>query len=603
MYIFVDGIPQRTSINSPFFLASTGVFNPNIYHLQTQDVKDFLPEDGWELLTRDFGISATGAGAVTNPSFALYNRYTATIRFFFLLTQSSSPPHEGAIVSLSFDKSVQVNESALFASAFPVMPALINFEKGLQLNYPNQYQNEAYYWLFAEFPVAYDPCTCLFESNIIFSVSTFANINSQLFSINRGDRIIRTPGSKVGGTSGIPTYDNVLGIFTLIEVPKIEYVDYKRATNSPTAFYCVENTSYDPNCFNTAEDPYYECWNNNPETCNNFMWDNDIRQYKLVSDLKYAINPAANMDLIDLKVALVVEDTLLGDNPLANRPAVFGLVAPYSTRDERYHKMGYEFETDTRFRTAFVPVGCSKNTSIAVGVTATQGRGKVYPVDVYVKVQATFRRKDADENTQDVFYIGTYKTEISRSSLASNNLTFSKINTNRQGPDGYSLAPHEYPNTYYYQTNNEVFPRPIPDVAGLENPVYPANCSTVLSPMTAQALFTFCNDVSKYNPQFLLRNDLGLKEKAAEIPEVLLQNYPNPFNDFTNIKYTIRQSGNISLAVHDNLGNVVLQLLKDVHHKPGNYEIRLDNHGLRSGIYYCTMITQQGREVIKLIVH
>ena len=65
----------------------------------------------------------------------------------------------------------------------------------------------------------------------------------------------------------------------------------------------------------------------------------------------------------------------------------------------------------------------------------------------------------------------------------------------------------------------------------------------------------------------------------------LTQNYPNPFNPTTTIKYSIPQSGNVTLKVYDILGNEVVTLLNE-EKNAGVFSVTFDATGLSSGIYF-----------------
>jgi Ca-activated chloride channel homolog len=72
---------------------------------------------------------------------------------------------------------------------------------------------------------------------------------------------------------------------------------------------------------------------------------------------------------------------------------------------------------------------------------------------------------------------------------------------------------------------------------------------------------------------------------------VVEQNYPNPFNPTTYINYSL-PSGNtnyhVVVKVYDLLGRLV-QVLADTNQQPGNYKIKFDGSGLKSGIYFYTI--------------
>lgn len=65
----------------------------------------------------------------------------------------------------------------------------------------------------------------------------------------------------------------------------------------------------------------------------------------------------------------------------------------------------------------------------------------------------------------------------------------------------------------------------------------------------------------------------------------LEQNYPNPFNPTTNIKYSIRSAGLVSLKVYDLLGREVATLVNQVQ-QPGEYQVTFNASNLTaSGMY------------------
>ncbi len=65
---------------------------------------------------------------------------------------------------------------------------------------------------------------------------------------------------------------------------------------------------------------------------------------------------------------------------------------------------------------------------------------------------------------------------------------------------------------------------------------------------------------------------------------VLTQNYPNPFNPTTNLKYSVKEKGFVSLKVYDLLGKEVADLVnedKDI----GHHSVNFNASELPSGIY------------------
>lgn len=81
-------------------------------------------------------------------------------------------------------------------------------------------------------------------------------------------------------------------------------------------------------------------------------------------------------------------------------------------------------------------------------------------------------------------------------------------------------------------------------------------------------------------------NIVSVEGISGTVPNeiILYQNYPNPFNPSTTIKYSIKESGLVTLKVFDVLGKEVADLVNEV--KPaGVYEIEFNAIDLPSGVY------------------
>ena len=735
---YVKNRAQPTVLASPFFTPNTTFQNQNLIFLQSPNIKDCQPSDGWELLAKDFGnASNLPATAVTNPFFALYNRYSSTIRVFFLVVDPLSGTNNGATVSLQFDGS-GLNESALLAHGQAIMPSVGRFRKAVSMRVPNRYANEQDYWLFADFPVAYDPCTCLFTSRLRFTVeliqSTNANLDISLngtgsvkqviksgagvgvsgtdfailgtvdnlvasgakgykdysgfqtgasgivdflstvnglstkqkgdigafsnimqlgnsipylggllgvfdflmgggrkdaknagpaaFEANlnfkitgsatgnldltsaRGDRTIKTPGSLIDGSAATPTYDNVLGLFALLETPEVEFATYEDARTNGALGKDFTNPNYDPYCDRGYDENGYPLCEPPSYYSQIGVLDNRVKQFHLKEDLKYAINPAADLILDDLKFALMVENatyTYPSDGPGATYgfptfAATFGDVYPYQSEEEKLNKMGYEPETDRRFRTPFLPAGCLGSTSIMVAQSVSRAVNYNEP-KVYLKVRAVFKRKDAAPGIQPVIYLATYSVNVTRSAADPGNLKFDKFYGGEQEsgvyPDGY----------YYFYKTPPVLPLPLPNIAGVANPTYPANCSRPVPAQTPAQLLGFCQNLNRYNPKIF--NRTGTKSGQNSDNQVVLNSIscaPNPVSGLGQITYVLAQKSSVRIELLNSLGMVVKKIADLRDEDAGSHAVEFSASGLPAGLYHCTLQTATGRISTKVII-
>ena len=81
----------------------------------------------------------------------------------------------------------------------------------------------------------------------------------------------------------------------------------------------------------------------------------------------------------------------------------------------------------------------------------------------------------------------------------------------------------------------------------------------------------------------------------------LEQNYPNPFNPTTEIKYSIKNAGMVSLKVYNILGQEVDTLVNKAQ-TPGPYEVEFNAQNLTSGIYFYRLTFGSFSETKKLIM-
>jgi hypothetical protein len=85
----------------------------------------------------------------------------------------------------------------------------------------------------------------------------------------------------------------------------------------------------------------------------------------------------------------------------------------------------------------------------------------------------------------------------------------------------------------------------------------------------------------------------------------LEQNYPNPFNPSTTIKYSLPNSGHVSIKIFDTIGREVTTLINEVKNA-GSYTINFDassvSQGISSGVYFYRIESADFVDVKKMLL-
>ncbi len=81
----------------------------------------------------------------------------------------------------------------------------------------------------------------------------------------------------------------------------------------------------------------------------------------------------------------------------------------------------------------------------------------------------------------------------------------------------------------------------------------------------------------------------------------LEQNFPNPFNPTTTISYSIPKSEFVKIAVYDELGREVANVVNE-HQKAGSYKATFTSYDLSSGVYYYRLTAGEYTDTKKMMV-
>ena len=166
--------PGNDSIFSPIYQPDNDIID----HLRLS--LDMKPQDGWELLRREFGYNHDGTFTnpkPENPYIVMYNKYSSILRVFF--ARGTTAQYNAAKLSITFNEAAQAQSSLLDLSDGVISLDSL-FRKNKIFQSTSRFVNNANYWFYADFPMQYDPCTCYYESRLNISVDLINNANIDL---------------------------------------------------------------------------------------------------------------------------------------------------------------------------------------------------------------------------------------------------------------------------------------------------------------------------------------------------------------------------------------------------------------------------------------
>ena len=175
-----------------------GMINPynqqNTYsHLVSASVpkRDYHWEDGWEMLSFNLGYYPDGS-LISNvpdgfsdpinqeiPYIIFYNRYRGVIRVFFNSLTGITNPFKGVTIKLKFKNN---KVSGTFMPAQTILQGLDKETKITEITSYSDHPNNSQKWAHADFQVGYDPCVCIFRSDIEVQ---FKFISSSTFTMTK----------------------------------------------------------------------------------------------------------------------------------------------------------------------------------------------------------------------------------------------------------------------------------------------------------------------------------------------------------------------------------------------------------------------------------
>lgn len=147
--------------------------------------KTDAPEDGWEIIKYDFGYTENGVEStpVDYPYLVLYNRFTAVLRVFIAVSEQQHP-FNVAEVALSFTTGPVAStldlSTAFISNGEGVVSIEGFFENEVQFLSGSRFLNGPGRWLYADFPMMYDPCACGHGSKLGLSLNLISSAEISL---------------------------------------------------------------------------------------------------------------------------------------------------------------------------------------------------------------------------------------------------------------------------------------------------------------------------------------------------------------------------------------------------------------------------------------
>lgn len=162
---------RGSQMESPFFKID------NLEELR--ESKDMKWDDGWELLRRGFGLTEQNTfttDPVPHVYLILYNKYTGILRV--LLKTCRGADYNAAKITLSFNPLSQIKTDLLELSRGSVS-AIDKKYTATAYAAGAKYVNDDTKWFYTDFPMMFDPCTCLYQSklSIISQLISSSQIN------------------------------------------------------------------------------------------------------------------------------------------------------------------------------------------------------------------------------------------------------------------------------------------------------------------------------------------------------------------------------------------------------------------------------------------
>jgi hypothetical protein len=387
------------------------------------------------------------------------------------------------------------------------------------------------------------------------------------------------PGARnVGVEDFYPYYNEPLGVFALLEKPKVAI----RVTQEVPTTYLDDPDGYSLTYYGYTS-----------------------YQIKLIQDIKYVLNPSSNLTIQEIKVA-IINNLNTGGNPMVAE--------------------GFNSDNEST-RTRFVDAGHAKYSSL--NFTEYEPRPNGFTAPPALKVMLNLRRTDAfaDSNTQNVLLVLTYPAEvvsppanfdwsspddalpstrtINDTGFGAGSYDFSAADSIVIGPN-VDLSPAAVLNMYAPLVVIKSAPGGDPDIRIKANDARVRKFQLhpdpiVTKPATSAQIRTACNtylyttSIARKRPDEPADAPTSALESRAEEASPLVLS-PNPASDRMTITFHQEQIGSATVLVRDILGQPLIQQVYQNLLPNCEQRVELNTSSLSTGLYIVT-VAVDGRQL------
>ncbi len=175
---------------------------------------DMYPDQGWELISLNLGAYPNGellseqsppqeSVYAEIPYLLLYNKERGVLRLFAnTLTGLTNQTFDAVVITLQFNESPENGTSGLLRHNNGKDQALDQYTSVILTKNTVDHPNNSSKWFHTDFQVGYDPCTCLYRSDLRLQ---FDLINESYLKMTSNGIYLETP---IVDENGLPTIPN-----------------------------------------------------------------------------------------------------------------------------------------------------------------------------------------------------------------------------------------------------------------------------------------------------------------------------------------------------------------------------------------------------------